>query len=104
MTNGGKEKAAGLWAQTRALHRQIFKGLKRSDLSGVVELLRECQSIAIDTGNYLERYASEDVKELVHVLEAYCEQVYRISVSSGDAASCPAHEVRARKLFFCRIK
>ena len=92
MTNGGKEKAAGLWAQTRALHRQIFKGLKRSDLSGVVELLRECQSIAIDTGNYLERYASEDVKELVHVLEAYCEQVYRISVSSGDAASCPAHE------------
>lgn len=86
VTQGGRQKLIGLWAQTNALHRQIVRQLKKANPSGLTEVLEECQSIAIDIGNYIESYASEDVAEFVHVLEDYCEQIYQIS--AGSAASC----------------
>lgn len=81
MTQGGKQKITGLWKRTGRLHEKIFKGLASADANGLVELLTECQSIAIDVGNYIDSYASKDGEALVHVLEAYCEQVYQVSVS-----------------------
>ncbi len=81
MTQGGKQKITGLWKRTGRLHGKIFKGLASADANGLVELLTECQSIAIDVGNYIDSYASKDGEALVHVLEAYCEQVYQVSVS-----------------------
>ena len=50
MTQGGKQKITGLWKRTGRLHEKIFKGLASADANGLVELLTECQSIAIDVG------------------------------------------------------
>ena len=95
MTRRGKQKVSGLWSQTDALHKKICRGLKRAKPSGLTELLGECQAVAIDTGNYIESYASEDVEALVHVLEQYCEQVYQISLSLTAPPTCQADAVEA---------
>ncbi len=50
-----------------------------------VQLLKKCQSTAILLGTSLEAsYSQDKIKELIKILEEYCENVYVLSVSEID--------------------
>lgn len=105
MTERGKQRVIGLWEQTKTLHKKAGKCLRRTDPGNLEELLSACQQAAIDTGNYVEHYASEDVSELVHVLEQYCEFVYQLSVSPAESGERVADAAGQKLLdYFRRVR
>lgn len=87
MTLGAKQKIIRLWEQTGILHTSIFKQLRSAsskDFTGIVDALTECQSKAIQVGNYVEAYSANDAEGIVRGLEEYCEQIYQLSIAMQD--------------------
>ena len=51
------------------------------------EVLIDCQNSAIAVGNEIEKCGQEG-EEIVHLLEAYCENIYRMSCMTTDYNAC----------------
>lgn len=64
---------------------QTFVQAAAAEPSMLVELLVQCQNIAIEIGTYLEtkQHISESI---VKILEEYCENLYQQSISLNDCA------------------
>lgn len=53
-----------------------------------METLVDCQDSAIAVGNEIEQQYGAAGEEAVHLLEAYCENLYQMSSKSEDLVSC----------------
>ena len=53
-----------------------------------METLVDCQDSAIAVGNEIEQQYGSAGEETVHLLEAYCENLYQMSSKPEDIASC----------------
>lgn len=53
-----------------------------------LETLADCQDSAIAVGNEIERHYGSAGEETVHLLEAYCENLYQMSSKPEDIVSC----------------
>lgn len=62
-------------------------GGKHKDLQGLTEMLVQCQDVAIQIGNSLEE-TGEQYAPVVHLLEDYCENIYRMSISLTEEKTC----------------
>ncbi|WP_099469219.1 glycosyltransferase family protein [Konateibacter massiliensis] len=65
-----------------------------------VEVLTDCQSQAVDLGNYIELlYKDINTSDLIHKLEEYCEFVYQLSLPEN---CCEMKRIlkKTRKLLF----
>lgn len=62
-------------------------GGKHKDLQGLTEMLVQCQDVAIQIGNSLEEMG-EQYAPVVHLLEDYCENIYRMSISLTEEKTC----------------
>lgn len=58
-----------------------------SGIMAAPETLIDCQNAALEVGNALESQA-EPVDSIVHILEEYCENLYRISICLNDIRQC----------------
>ena len=58
--------------------------IKITDRMQIVSMLADCQKAAITIGETLERDSS-DHKEIISLLEVYCEETFLISQSQEDA-------------------
>lgn len=61
-----------------------------------IELLAECQQLALDMGTVLETYGNNSEK-LVRILEDYCECLYQISISQNNIEQCKKLAKKIRK-------
>lgn len=62
-------------------------GGKHKNLQGLAEMLVQCQDVAIQIGNSLEEMG-EQFAPVVHLLEDYCENIYRMSISLTEEKTC----------------
>ncbi len=69
----------------KILEKEILK--KQINQQAISELLMDCQNSAITIGNQIESLYGEGT-ESVQELEAYCENLYQMSISLGDTVSC----------------
>ena len=53
-----------------------------------METLVDCQDYAIAVGNEIEQQYGDAGEQAVHLLEAYCENLYQMSSKSEDFVSC----------------
>lgn len=53
-----------------------------------METLVDCQDSAIAVGNEIEQQYGSAGEETVHLLEAYCENLYQMSSKPEDIVSC----------------
>jgi hypothetical protein len=68
-------------AEMRRLFSQGEKGF-------VIQVLADCQDVALAIGEYIEGIAGEDTKT-VALLEAYCEELYKVSVDISEGNKVP---------------
>ncbi len=80
-----KESLAG--AAVFETANDALLGGKHRDLQGLTEMLIQCQDVAIQIGNSLEEMG-EQYAPVVHLLEDYCENIYRMSISLADERTC----------------
>ena len=59
-------------------HEELVKLLNNSCINDAIELLSQCQEVAIQIGSYIEEYQGEGFIT-VKYLEDYCESVYQLS-------------------------
>lgn len=69
-------------------------GISKED---AVNMLAECQEVALFLGNYLETLG-EEASFLVRILEEYCEELYRMSLVTGNASECRKKSKKVKKL------
>ena len=77
--------------ETVASLSQINDTIARSNnLNGdaVIGALTDCQETAIAIGSCIEEHYSDCGTEAVHALEAYCEDIYQMSVAANDTNQC----------------
>ncbi len=68
----------------KALGKKRRAGVPQLDGSELMELLKQCQEMAIEVGNELE--SCKEGREIVRLLEDYCEDIYKISLCADDFA------------------
>ena len=57
----------------------IFKMIYLNKKDEIEEMLNNAQDMAIRMGAYLENnYRTEDIKEIITLLEQYCEAIYEL--------------------------
>lgn len=61
-----------------------------------IELLAECQQLALDIGAVLETYGKKS-KKFVQILEDYCECLYQVSILENDIEQCKRLVKKSRK-------
>ncbi len=62
-----------------------------------METLVDCQDSAIAVGNEIEQHYGTVGEETVHLLEAYCENLYQMSSKPDDFAFCRKHAKKIQK-------
>ncbi len=62
-----------------------------------MEALVDCQDSAIAVGNEIEQYYGAVGEETVHLLEAYCENLYQMSSKPDDFIFCRKHAKKIQK-------
>jgi len=62
-----------------------------------METLADCQDSAIAVGNEIEQYYGVVGEEAVHLLEAYCENLYQMSSKPDDFIFCRKHAKKIQK-------
>jgi len=70
---------------------QINDTIARSsglNADAVIGALTDCQETAIAIGNCIEEHYSDCGTDAVHALEAYCEDIYQMSLAANDANQC----------------
>ena len=70
----------------KRIHSQIESDFRDSDIGGGIELLQNCQDIAVSLGTLIEKRYGEGT-EAVKNLETYCEEVYQASVNIPKSVS-----------------
>lgn len=65
---------------------EIKRFLSRKDSDSVIQLLADCQEMAIQIGNYIERHEGEGTQTVSH-LEEYCQLLYQASVKINNTDS-----------------
>lgn len=85
----GKMKKKELLAIVATMEKanDILLGRGHKDLQGLAEMLVQCQDAAIQIGNSLEEMG-EQYAPVVHLLEDYCENIYRMSISLTEEKTC----------------
>lgn len=68
------------------INTSITKNLE-SNIPVATEVLADCQNAAIEIGNTIEKQGQE-VEEIVHMLEAYCENIYQMNCVQADTNLC----------------
>ena len=68
-------------------NRYITGNYRTGSRERIVEILTQCQEMAILLGNCLEA-VGDSGKELVPALEDYCEKIYQFSQSLTDEIAC----------------
>ena len=64
-------------------HKSAEKCIKSKDEEAAISLLGDCQNTAVEVGNILDE--SDPVEaDAIHLLEEYCEVVYRVSVETAN--------------------
>ena len=53
-----------------------------------IDILTQCQQLAIEAGNDLEIREIADTQPIVTLLEEYCEQIYQLSLKLDDISYC----------------
>ena len=64
-------------------HDAVRLSIDSNDKDNVISLLEDCQNTAIEVGNILDDSNSNEA-DAIHLLEEYCEVVYRVSVESEN--------------------
>lgn len=77
MTRGAKEQIENNIQLLEEAHAEVFKVLAGNELVFVLELLENCQAVAIQIGTVIENLEGEGFVT-VAILEEYCEQIFRI--------------------------
>lgn len=73
-------------ASLEKISHMIIKNLD-AGIMVTPEVLIDCQSTALEVGNFLEDQ-NEPVENIIHILEEYCEKLYQISLSLNDMKQC----------------
>lgn len=68
------------------INTSVTKNLE-SNIPVATEVLADCQNAAIEIGNTIEKQGQE-VEEIVHMLEAYCENIYQMNCVQADTNLC----------------
>ncbi|MDE6743364.1 MAG: hypothetical protein K2J95_05760 [Lachnospiraceae bacterium] len=68
------------------INTSVTKNLE-SNIPVTTEVLADCQDAAIQIGNTIEKQGQE-VEEIVHMLEAYCENIYQMNCVQADTNLC----------------
>ena len=77
--------------ETVASLSQINDTIARSNslnMDAVIGALTDCQETAIAIGSCIEEHYGECGEAAVHALEAYCEDIYQMSLAASDANQC----------------
>lgn len=69
-------------------HDSLRQLITKGDLPTLVQLLGDCQAIAIKIGTYIEQIAGEGT-ETVGLLEEYCELLYQLGVEAEAGSLLP---------------
>ncbi len=75
----------------------IEKSLGKADASHLCDMLTDCQQGAIHVGEQIEASEGEGTR-VVSLLEEYCEEVYRLSLSLHDIGKAKGHIKRLGRL------
>ncbi len=65
-------------------HRVIRKIVEYDVNEKVIEVLGNCQNLAIELGTGIEKIYGDDCSEVISELESYCEDLYQISMNLTD--------------------
>lgn len=95
MTKRAKEQIENYIQLLDEAHEEVRKGLERQERDFVLELLENCQQIAIQIGTEIEEFEGEYFGT-VALLEEYCESIYQFhgglcqnqSVNSIEIQEC----------------
>jgi hypothetical protein len=71
--------------EANAEMRRLFS---QGEKSSVIQVLADCQDVALAIGEYIEGIAGEDTKT-VALLEDYCEELYKVSVDISEGNKVP---------------
>ena len=77
----GKDVIKNDLTELASLHQHFNKLMDDEQIKDAMELLPNCQSMAIDLGNYIERARGENsvvTKEIIPTLEQYCENLFQL--------------------------
>ena len=77
MTRNAKNQIKNNIQLLEEAHEEVLKELERKERTSVLELLENCQAVAIQMGTVIEESEGEGFVT-VAVLEEYCELIYRI--------------------------
>ena len=77
MTQGAKEQIENNIQLLEEAHAEVLKALASNEIAFVLELLENCQAVAIQIGTVIEAFEGEGFVT-VAILEEYCEQIFRI--------------------------
>jgi len=75
---------------------QIFRNGNIQQIKGIVHTLPKCQTVAVELGTYLETLG-EETKELVSLLESYCEKIYQLSIYWEEISFCKKMSKKIQK-------
>lgn len=93
MTSNAKKQIENNIRLLEEAQEEILKQLVRKETDSVLELLENCQAVAIQTGTTIEESEGEGVATVV-VLEEYCELIYRIHESLCQNRSVNTVEIQ----------
>lgn len=100
-----KEQVKGFVKLLEDLHTALHRALKIRDQKTAMELLGQCQSIAIALGETIEGTAGEELAA-IPLIERYCELVYQIfeqvRLESGAINGDMAYNCLAKQLIQIR--
>ena len=93
-----KEQATELVKLLEQAHDEIKQNIERMQLQSAMDILQDCQNAAITLGNLIESTEGEGFVT-ISMLEAYCEQVYRLyeRLAGGEAVDARKEYKALRK-------
>lgn len=78
-----QQQLLGLVHTLDEANAEIKHLIARGDLSDLIQLLADCQNVAVQMGEFIEAIEGEGT-ETVALLEEYCDDLYKVSVEIND--------------------
>lgn len=93
MRKAVKEQILQIFETLREAHRELQMYVEKKDFVKANALLADCQESVLLVGNTIEQLESGQ-EQIIHMLEQYCEEVYRINGSFEGTDKVNGSEIR----------
>lgn len=95
MRKAVKEQILQIFETLREAHRELQKCVEKKEYMKANALLADCQESALLIGNTIEQL-EDGHEQIIHMLEQYCEEMYRVNGSFEETDRISGSEIRKK--------